>query len=426
MLAPALLLQLAAFAPARAAARPGARAVARSVARVAAAALPAPEPAAPPLGPLPASQQQYITPEMDKHLVAGIDNLYRMRFREAEDEANQAIALKPEHPHAYLGLAGVAWTEYVYGQNQDDPRLMAEFEKRALKAIDVAEKWNKAHPDDAGGLMTLGAAYGIWSRLLINQHSWVKGYFKGRTALKLTKQAALKDPQLWDAYLGLGMYDYYSDLYPRFVGALAKIVLRGDRAKGIEELEMVSEKGHFSQSNAKILLVEIHCEDPFGAKDGKKAVALMKELRARYPDSSMMHSAETVALFTAGEYEKSAEDAREYIRLVREGKYNAIELGKGYSELASSLWALKRNDEAMKEFESVLALRRPDGRMTRWAQWAHIQAGNMLDSMGKRAEAVALYKKMLAEPDTWDFHELARPFLSKPYADPAPQLIAPL
>ena len=422
MLALAILMQLLPLASA-APARPGAR----SSARAATAALASPEAAAvPPVGPLPASQTPYITPEMDKHLLAGIDNLYQMRFREAEAEANQAIALNPEHPHAYLGLAGVAWTEYVYGQNQDDPKLMAEFERRTYKVIEVAEKWNKAHPDDAGGLMTLGAAYGIWSRLLINEHYWVKGYFKGRKAVLLTKEAAKKDPRLWDAYLGIGMYDYYSDLYPRFIGVLAKIVLRGDRAKGIQELEMVADKGHFSQSNAKILLVEIHCEDPYGAKDGKKAVALMKDLRAKYPDSSMMHSAETVALFTAGEYEKSAEDARDYVRLVKEGKYNAIELPKGYSELGSNLWALKRTDEALKEFENAIAVRKPDGRMTRWAQWASIQEGNMLDSLGKREEALKVYKAMLAEPDTWDFHELAKPFLSKPYSRPGPELIAPL
>lgn len=367
----------------------------------------------------------YITPEMDKHLMRGVDLIYQMKFEEAEREANEALKLNPEHPHAYLGLAGVSWTKYVYGPDQDDPKLLAEYEQRTKKAAEVASAWNKKHPDDAGGFMTAGAAYGLWSRLLIIQHHWVSGYFKGTTALKLTKQSVKLDPELWDGYLGLGMYDYYSDLYPHFIGALAKIVLRGNRERGIQYLRTVAEKGHYSQSNAKILLVEIYTEDPFGAKDGKKAVELMKDLRARYPEGSMMHAAEFVAEFTAGDYEKSLATAREYTKLAKAGTYGAVEISKGETAEAVNLWALKRTDEAWAKCRDAMAHKRKDGRLSRWAQWSRIKCGNMLDSLGRREEAVKLYKEVVAEPDTWDFRDIAKSFVSKPYSSSGPDRIPP-
>ena len=75
----------------------------------------------------------YLTAEMDAALMEGIDNIYRMRFEAAEAAASRAMAINPDHPHAYMGLAGVAWTRYVYGTDQGDPALLDEFEKRTKK-----------------------------------------------------------------------------------------------------------------------------------------------------------------------------------------------------------------------------------------------------------------------------------------------------
>src|SRR5437016_3619378 len=111
-----------------------------------------------------------ITPEMDKWLVAGIDDIYRMKFDQAEEAARKAIALNPAHPHAYMGLAGVAWTRYVYESDQSDASLLTSFGERSKEAIAVAERWLKFHPKDAEAYYCLGAAYGIASRLHIIRH----------------------------------------------------------------------------------------------------------------------------------------------------------------------------------------------------------------------------------------------------------------
>ena len=288
----------------------------------------------------------------------------------------------------------------------------------------MGNRWVKDHRDDAQARMVLGAAYGLSSRLLIIQKHWVKGYLHGRKAVNITKEAVKMDPELWDAYLGLGMYDYYSDLYPRFIGVLAKLVLRGNRQRGIEYLKLVAEKGHFSKSNAQILLVEIYTEDPYGAKDPKKAAALMDELRQRYPDSAMMHSAQLVAWFTGGRFDDLVKSAQEYVRLAQDGKYNSIELGKGYVILGCGLWALKRHQEALEAFRKAQEVRF-DGRLSRWAVWAFIKSGNLLDAMGHRDQALKDYKVAAREPDSWDFRGIAKALISKPYSMESPDRIPP-
>lgn len=371
-----------------------------------------------------ASAAPAIAPELDKSLITGIDDVYRMRFDDAEAETAKAIAIAPDDPHAYLGLAGVAWTRYVYETDQGDDHWIDEYERRTAKAIEIGEKWLKLHPRDPQGMMVLGAAYGLSSRMQIIRQHWLKGYWQGRTALSLTNAAVKADPKLWDAYLGLGMYDYYSDLYPRFIGVLAKIVLRGNRQRGIDYLKLVAEKGHYSKSNAMILLVEIYTEDPYGAKNPKRAVEIMQELRRRYPDSAMMHSAQLVALFSDGRYEDVVRGAREYLKLSKEGRYNAIEQGKGNVILGCGLWGLKRYDEALVAFREAQKVSF-NGKMSRWAVWGSIKAGNLEDSLGRRADALADYKLAMSQPDRWGFYALAKPFTSKPYALGLPNDIPP-
>ncbi len=366
----------------------------------------------------------YITPELDHWLTEGIDDIYQMRFDEAETAARKAIALAPDEPHAYMGLAGVDWTRYVYGTDQGDPRLLDSFARRTQQTISVGQRWVKAHPGDAQGLMTLGAAYGLASRLAIIRHQWIRGYLEGRKAVSITRLAVQADPRCWDCYLGVGMYDYYTDVYPRFIGALAKFVLRGDRLRGIRTLEMVARRGHYSRANAMILLVEIYTEDRWGARDPEKALAIMRRLRALYPGSAMMHAAEVVTLYEGGRYEDAAADARAFLSLVREGKYDAIEAGKGGVALGCALWRLGRHEEALAAFRQAETVDF-GGRPSRWAVWARVRAGQLEDALGRRADALADYRAAAATPDTWGFGYVAKAGVAAPYAKTEPGPIAP-
>lgn len=357
-----------------------------------------------------------IPPEYDRLLVEGIDAIYRMQFDKADELARRAIALNPERPHAYLGLAGTAWTRYVYGADQNDPELLKPYEDATRSAVEAGERWIKKHPGDAQGLFALGSAYGLYSRLLIHRREWLRGYWNGRKAIQIIKRAIKADPSLVDAQLGMGMYDYYSDLYPRFIGVLAKIVLRGDRLRGIETLKRVAREGKYSKSNAMILLVEIFTEDPYGAKNPPEAVRLMDELRAKYPESAMMHSAHMVALYAAGRYEEAAKDSRDFLDLVAKGKYDALQEAKGRVILGTCYWALGRKDEALKEYR-LAANSRYKGRPTRWGVWALVRAGRLLDILGRREEAVAAYQEALRHEadDQWGLKKLAKAGISRPY-----------
>lgn len=376
-------------------------------------------------GPPTQPAQMGIPADLDRLYTQYIDSIFDMRFKDAEEKAKDVIARYPEHPAGYFGLAGLAWTKYVYETDQSDQSLYAPFVAKVEEVATIGNKWIKTHPHDPLAMMVVGAAYGIKSRLLTVRGEWIKAYLTGRKAIGITKNAIKADPNFIDAYLGIGMYDYYTDVYPRVIGVLAKLVLRGNRVRGIETLRKVAENGHMSKSCAQILLVEIYTEDAYGARDPEKAIALMKELRARYPNSAMMHSAQLVALYEGKRYDDVIAESRSFIAAVDKGRYNIIEKAKGLVALGCALWAKGQKEEALASFRLAGDIKF-QGALSRWAVWAHFRAAQLQDRMGRREDALKDYKTVMAQPDRWGFYAKAKKGIAAPYGSDEPGPIPPI
>ncbi|MBI3564440.1 MAG: hypothetical protein HY079_04500 [Elusimicrobia bacterium] len=355
-----------------------------------------------------------MTPEMDKLIMEGIDSIYRMDFDAADAAAAKAIALNPAYPHPYLGQAATDFIRWAYGPKQSDDSLVKSFEAKVGRAIVVAEAWLKAHPNDPDALLVLGSGYGISARLALERREYLKGWRHGSRAMSYVRASLKYDPDIYDSYLGLGMFDYYVDTIPRFAGWLAKVMLGGNRARGLQELRLAAEKGHYARTAAQLILVEIDTQDQFGARDPKDAVRLMNDIRSRYPDSSMLHSAHAVSLYEAGDYEEGLRQSEEYLARVSSGRYLAANYDMAHALVGTNLWALGRKDEALAHFHLGGVPHSPE---TRWTVWNRVRAAQLLDNLGRRPEAVALYKSAYAAPDAWGFRALIKACLKKPCLD---------
>jgi tetratricopeptide (TPR) repeat protein len=349
--------------------------------------------------------------ELQNEVEAGIDALYRMDFDAAQRHSERMLVLEPKHPFGEFGKAAVLWARYTYGTELGDDSLLKPLETQVKRTVEVGQAWVKEHPSDAQALMALGAAEGILSRMYLSRRQYLRGYWSGRSAMKGTRAAVAADPALYDAMLGLGMYDYYTDLYPRMIRPLAKVILRGDRKRGIERLHLVAEKGSWAAVAAKMLLVEISLHDPYGARNPALAVKLMEEVRAKYPTSAMLHSAQLAALYQAGKLEDAHKGALDFVHKTEDGRYRRFDRAKGMVFLAAALWALKRPEDALAAYRRAYE----DKPRNRWAVWALIRAGNVLDLLSRRPDALVHYKEALTEPDRWGYKEYAERALKRPF-----------
>ena len=351
----------------------------------------------------------------------GIDAIYAVDLPEAQKQFNIALEKYPDHPFPHFGIAMAKWAHLEYLEDESDPRLEKEYGELTDKAVDVGLKWIKKHPGDANAYLAVGGIYGLRARLAVQQHRWFKAYFDGKKAISNTRKAAKIDPELYDAYLGLGMYEYYTGTLPGAVKLLAKLVMSGDAKKGLEYINLCREKGYFNALGAKLLLIEIYTQPGSKYANTEMAVKWARELRAAYPVHAQMHFVEIVSLFEDKKYEESRKEALVYLKAVNDGvpAYRRRYLPRVLTAIGTTYLVEKKYEEAADYFARAAATIKEDpaAHPARWAVWAIVRQANVYDLKGARDKAVALYKEAKTYKDEWGFEEFIDKYLKKPFSE---------
>ena len=284
-------------------------------------------------------------------------------------------------------------------------------------AIGVAEAWLKKTPRDADALLALSGAYGLSSRLAVIERRWLRALFHGRRGIKLVRKAHRFDPDLYDTLLGIGMYDYYADTLPRFVGVLSRLILGGDRERGIERLKLVAEKGHYANVGAELILIEIYTEDRWGAKDPERALEMIERLMAKFPKSPMFHQIGQVCQYSAGRFDALLASATDYLRRIDEGwpYYPEGDRARQYMTIGAAHFAKKNFEASEKAFETAGELAGTSELPVRWGVWGLVRLGQVRDVLNRREEAVEAYRAAKRFPDIWRFRSYARRGIKTPY-----------
>lgn len=350
----------------------------------------------------------------------GIEAIYAVDIPEAVKNFSAALQKYPEHPYPHFGMAMTKWATLEYLEDESDPNLEKEYEAMTDEAIDIGQAWIKKHPGDANAQMCLGGMYGLRARLALLQHRWIKAYFAGRKALAFMRRAQKIDPELYDVYLGLGMYEYYAGTLHGAIKVLAKILMKGDAQKGIDMLVLCKDKGYFNALAAKLLLIEIYTTTGSPYTNSRDAVKWSKELRAAYPNHPQMHFVEIVSLYEDKQYAESRKEAMEYLKAVNEGRppYRRRYLPRVLTAIATTYLVEKKYDEAADYFARAAATLKEDPKAhpARWGVWAIVRLGNVHDLKGLRDKAVAHYKEAKAYKDEWGFSESIEKYLKRPFA----------
>ncbi len=351
----------------------------------------------------------------------GIDAIYAVDLDEAMLQFNLALQKYPDHPFPTFGIAMAKWAHLEYLEDESDPKLEEEYSALTDKAVDVGLKWIKKHPGDANAYLAVGGIYGLRARLAVLQHRWFKAYFDGKKAISNTRRAAKIDPELYDAYLGLGMYEYYTGTLPAVVKFLARLVASGDAQKGLEYLNLCREKGYFNALGAKLLLIEIYTQPGSKYANTDLAVKWSRELRAAYPVHPQMHFVEIVSLYEDKKYDESRKESLAYLKAVNDGVpvYRRRYLPRVLTAIGTTYLVEKKYAEAADYFARAAATIKetPSLHPARWAVWAIVRLANVYDLMGARAKAVAMYKEARSYNDAWGFSEFIDNYLKKPFSE---------
>ena len=351
----------------------------------------------------------------------GIDAIYAVDLEEARKQFGLALQKYPDHPFPHFGIAMSKWAQLEYLEDESDPKLEKEYSGLTDKAVEVGLAWIKKHPGDANAYLAVGGIYGLRARLAVLQRRWLKAYFDGKKAISNTRKAAKIDPGLYDAYLGIGMYEYYAGTLPGVIKLLARLVMSGDAQKGLGYLNLCREKGFFNALGAKLLLIEIYTQPGSRYANTELAVKWSRELRAAYPVHPQMHFVEIVSLYEDKKYDEARRESLAYLKAVNDGVpvYRRRYLPRVLTAIGATYLVEKKYDEAADYFAKAAATIKedPSAHPARWAVWAIVRCGNVYDLKGARDKAVALYKEAKTHKDEWGFFEFIDNYLKKPFSE---------
>jgi hypothetical protein len=237
-------------------------------------------------------------------LYSGWLHMYDLRF----DQAHQIFARwEQSHPDdalapasdaaAYLfselarlgALESELFVDDAHYENRvklnPDPRMKAFFDREIDRAGHLADAVLKSSPTDTNALFAKSLTFGLRANFsaLIDKEDL--------TALRFTKEGRPygerlieADPKDYDAWLGSGVENYLLSLKPAPVRFLLRLTgSQVDRAKGIEELRLTAQNGHYLEPYAKLLLAVSALRDHQPAT----ARQLLSGLHNRFPDNQL-------------------------------------------------------------------------------------------------------------------------------------------
>lgn len=366
--------------------------------------------------PLGACAEIKLPPDVMEYASVGINGVYSLNFDAAQENIEKVFALYPDHPFAHFGNAMIAWSRYEYEYETSDDKQRKVFENTLDGAIAGIKRWMKKNPDDPNAYMGIGALYGLRAMFNMRNRGWITAYFSGRKAISNLEKSLKLDPTYYDAYFGLGIYQYYAGTLPSVIKILAKIVaIKGDPDEGVAQLNLAREKAVFTADSAKLILIEV--QNTRGSKyyNPSKSLEYIRELRAKYPENPLMHYVELICLFETGRYDEVIAGGETFLSLIgKDPFYKDIYISRAYTALGTSYMAKADWAKAAQTFEAgqkALQNQAP----SRWGAWNEYRLGQVYDALGRREDAVKQYKKVLSFKDKWGFDEAAKQGLKTPW-----------
>jgi tetratricopeptide (TPR) repeat protein len=243
--------------------------------------------------------------------------MYELRFDEARAEI---LAYQGERPHDPFGAVAEA-ASYLFEEfdrngvltsgffldddrflggisGTPDPKRRAAFLAANDRAREMARKRLESNPDDPDGLFVLTLADGMQGDLeavIERRQLSALGYI--RRAEQGAKRLLAVKADAQDAYVALGAANYIIGCLPAYKRFFLWFgCVRGDRQRGMEQLQMAAERGQYLKPLAKAFLaLAAEREGQFD-----RAVTLFEELAHEFPANPIFAREATLARQRAG------------------------------------------------------------------------------------------------------------------------------
>jgi len=235
-----------------------------------------------------------------------------------------------------------------------DGSLRPAFEKTLDAFINDADKRVGKNGKDTEALFYLAQGHFMRAEFRFTYNKGMWGAARdGANAKDYIERYIKLRPDDADAYLVLGMYNYYVDIAPSFVKFLSFLLFLpgGDRVNGLKQVERAAAQGALFAPVAKSMLVEIYSD--FEGR-GMDAIAQAEQLQRQFPNNDDI-AFKLAAIYSGNLVEDRAHAAQVYQGIIERRKNDKTPEGAGsHYNAVLGLATLKREEWKIDEAIAML------------------------------------------------------------------------
>ena len=222
----------------------------------------------------------WAQPAPDAAIQQGYSLIYSGAKTDAARHFERLLTQRPDD----LGLRfGLAMAEH---ERLDlEPVILPAFERRLDGLIALAETRHGRNARDAEALFYLAQAHMLRATYRFERDKGMWGAARDGAKAKSYSEEYIKQyPGHADAYLTLGLYNYYVDIIPTFFKVFRFLMFlpSGNRVEGLKQIERAAAQGVLLGPQAQGILVEVYSQ--FEGRTAE-ALALAERLQRQYPQN---------------------------------------------------------------------------------------------------------------------------------------------
>lgn len=205
----------------------------------------------------------------------------------------------PQSPLGYLLEADAVWWKIYYSTaNLVDPDVFAatdmpstphdaHFQDLLGITMSKSDARIRANQEVARSYLYQGMAYALRARLEGLRDRDLPTARAGKKMRTLLLKALELDPSLTDAYLGVGIYNYFVDTLSAIVKILRFFIglPGGSRVEGLKQMQFAAEKGDLTRAEAKFYLAKDFSRQ--NERQFDRSIQLFRELAHEYPNNQL-------------------------------------------------------------------------------------------------------------------------------------------
>lgn len=220
---------------------------------------------------------------IDKQLQVGLDKIYNFNWNDGQKAFNSVIEKYPDDPRGYH-YKSIIYLWYFLGNFSET--YLDSFQILADKSIELAEK-QRANKPTAELYYLIGSVYYNKSVAEARSGNYLQALYASNQMKENLDEALRLKPDLYDANLGLGLYNFALSQIPSALEWAANLVgMTADKELGLEYVKKTAEKGKLSKIDAQFYLSQLYSRV---IVDHPAAKELLSSLVKRYPKNLLFN-----------------------------------------------------------------------------------------------------------------------------------------